>query len=165
MNFMSGYRRPHPMTERLIAAVVQALREHQTERFGQMLCNALGGSTPELFTIHDEVMAEHLAAYCENEPNAFGCEYGNISSGGCALAATLDSPPPTSIQLLDLTDELLDTKASLRQAIELLEAFDRYASSTLSATGGVPVIELHTGYAGSPFASQVKDYLDEVANR
>lgn len=134
-DFWTGYRRSHAMTEALSAVLVASLREHPTERLGQLICNVTAIDTTGLFALRDEVILDCLGARLSAEPDVWGCEYANVGHGGCALAATADSPPPTIVQMKDLLGELADRRqelsiahARLRRADSLIQALQHHGT-------------------------------------
>lgn len=63
MHFMDGYTRDQGHTEELIALVSSGLRDKPDQRFGQLLCNAMGWHIDTLFNVYDEKIIEGLRSY------------------------------------------------------------------------------------------------------
>ncbi len=50
------------------------------------------------------------------------CLYADVADGGCALRATADSPPPTSVQLRTLLDTIAEQEAEIERLRGALRA-------------------------------------------
>jgi hypothetical protein len=144
------YRRTPLMTESLASVLATALRDNPTQRLGQLICNSTGIVHSLLFNIHDEDMIDLLGERCHQPPDAFGCLYGEVANGGCALAATADSPPPTGVQMRTLMGEVRETKRQLSGALNLLDEFVRRAKH-----------EQIEEFGGSPFAFKIDRFLEQ----
>lgn len=67
-DFWKGYTRDPEMTEKVIAALRDAIYANPEMRIGQLLDNALGptiGFNSDLFNVYDETLLESLRRFTE----------------------------------------------------------------------------------------------------